>query len=1199
MYKSILIANRGEIAVRIIKTLRKLGIHSIAVYSEVDRFNLHVRNADSSYCIGAAPASQSYLNMHSLLHACKETGAQAVLPGYGFLSENTNFAQLLNENGIKFIGPDPEHIRICGQKHRAREIAKSLEIPVLEGSGLLHDLKQTTLAASQIGYPVMLKCTAGGGGHGLRICRTPTELASNYSSLLELGKRSFGDSRVFLEKFKSDLRHLEVQIFGDGKGNIITFAERDCSLQRKKQKIVEETPAPDLPSRVRSAIKKAAADLGKSINYNSIGTVEFLYSPTTNEYFFIEINTRIQVEHGITEELYRIDLIEWMILNSLGAPLPLNELPKDPVGNVIEVRINAEDPADHFAPSSGQISETHFPKSARIDSWIETGTVITPYYDSLLAKVICSGKTRDTAIANMLKYLANCRLHGLETNLSYLKKILASKNFKAANFSTQTIKNYKFHSQSIEVIEAGTQTTVQEWPGRLGLWNVGVPPSGPMDNLSFRLLNQILGNDEGTAGLECTLEGPTLLFRCDCIIAIGGAPMKAMLDNTPLLFWQPIYVNAGQLLKMGGITGQGQRTYIALKGGLDLPRYLGSATCFPLGNIGGDTGSPLEAGTILKLASLNADKVEKTCTPLNFELIPKLVNKWDLFVTYGPQGAPDYFSEEAIKCLFKSSYEVHYNNARTGIRLIGPKPEWARKDGGDAGLHPSNIHDNAYAVGAVNFTGDLPIILGPDGPSLGGFVCPITVIKADMWKLGQLKAGDKVSFHRLDCTQANELLRQQNQEIELLQKQRKTVSIASTNKDPSPILKELEVYGYIWKIRLAGDENILVSVGDSSLDLNYRFQIHILEEWLRVSKIPGIIDLAPGVRTLLIHFDSTQISTSQLVDTLSCANEAFGEEVFSQIPSRIIHLPMSWNDTSIQHSIRKYEEGVRANTPWCPSNIEFIRRINGLVDQDEVQNTVLAATYLVLGLGDVYLGSPLSVPLDPRHRLVTTKYNPARISTPKNAVGIGGAYMCIYGMEGPGGYQLVGRTIQVWNKWRATTAFEKGKPWLLRFFDQVKFFKVDEAELKDARAGFPYGDYSIKIEHSHFNLTDYNRFTEENKQAIGAFEHKRRKAFKKERRRWGQNSTINDDKPQKLTAPLNNQTLPAGIATKAQISGVLWRMLVRKGEVVCEGQPVAILESMKMEIKVSAPCDGLVEHILVQPGEIVTGGQPIISYSNY
>ena len=444
-------------------------------------------------------------------------------------------------------------------------------------------------------------------------------------------------------------------------------------------------------------------------------------------------------------------------------------------------------------------------------------------------------------------------------------------------------------------------------------------------------------------------------------------------------------------------------------------------------------------------------KFTPTAKSLLLQFQPEYTHNWEIGVLYGPHGAPDFFTEDDIDMFFSTDWEVHYNSNTTGIRLIGPKPHWARKDGGEAGLHPSNIHDNAYAIGAVDFTGDMPVILGPDGPSLGGFVCPATIVQAELWKMGQLKAGDKIRFKRLTQSQAAKLEVTQNAMIDNLYSlpiEGEGGGEGAYSKVDSPILAEITQTESQLKVvyRQCGDKYLLVEYGDLVLDINLRFRVHALMQWLESQAIKGIIDLTPGIRSLQLHFESLVLPLNQLINTLREAENNLPSIDEMVVPTRIVHLPLSWDDAATQLAIEKYMQSVRKDAPWCEmvdghaSNIEFIRRINGLDNLEQVKNIVFNASYLTLGLGDVYLGAPVATPIDPRHRLVTTKYNPARTWTPENAVGIGGAYMCVYGMEGPGGYQFVGRTIQMWNRWRGYEISEFGqksvvtKVYLFRLF---------------------------------------------------------------------------------------------------------------------------------------------------------------------
>ena len=382
--------------------------------------------------------------------------------------------------------------------------------------------------------------------------------------------------------------------------------------------------------------------------------------------------------------------------------------------------------------------------------------------------------------------------------------------------------------------------------------------------------------------------------------------------------------------------------------------------------------------------------------------VPELSRDWNVGVLYGPHGAPDFFTPTDIDTFFATPWKVHYNSDRTGVRRIGPKPEWARADGGEAGLHPSNIHDNAYAIGAVDFTGDMPVVLGPDGPSLGGFVCPATMAHAELWKQGQFKPGDTVRFHRL--TEADAAQMEDAVEYALSKLDTPFPELNLHGKGESAVLFRAESTpaAPALTIRTGGDRYLLLEYGPNVLDMNLRFRAHALMRGLQHLHLPGVIDITPGIRSLQIHYDSRRLPREHLLEALHTAESVIPAINDLTVPSRVVHLPLSWDDPQTQIAIQKYMQSVRPDAPWCPSNIEFIRRINGLSAIDAVYQTVFGASYLVLGLGDVYLGAPVATPVDPRHRLVTTKYNPARTWTPENAVGIGGAYLCVYGMEGPG-----------------------------------------------------------------------------------------------------------------------------------------------------------------------------------------------------
>ena len=1190
MFRRVLIANRGAIACRVIRTLRKMGVGSVAVYSEADRHSLHVEQADETVCIGPPPAAQSYLSIPAILKAARETRAEAIHPGYGFLSENAKFAEACAEHGIVFIGPTPRQMRDFGLKHTAREIAAENGVPMLPGTGVLKDVDAALKAAEGVGYPTMLKSTAGGGGIGMRLCASAEELRDAYEGVSRQSQASFGSSNLYLERFVTAARHIEVQLLGDGRGSVIALGERDCSIQRRNQKVIEETPAPGLPDDIRARLLETAIRLGKAVRYQSAGTVEFIYDNSCGDFYFLEVNTRLQVEHGVTEEVTGVDLVEWMVRLAAGDMPALESLEIQPKGSSIQVRVYAEDPARNFQPSAGRLMHVRWPECARVETWVDTGTEVSPFYDPMLAKVIVRGADRGEAIEKLRTALGEAEIFGIETNLSYLRQICESEDFAAGGLTTSFLKSFRYQRHAIDVVEPGTQTTIQDYPGRLGYWHVGVPPSGPMDTLAFRLANRLVGNRADAAGLEMTLTGPTLRFACEATIALTGADFGARLNGDPVPRWQAVLVKPDSVLELESAEDYGARAYLAVAGGIDTPLYLGSRATFILGKFGGQ-GRVLHAGDVLHLSG--AGSVPRELRTLSENATPNYGREWEMGVLYGPHGSPDFFTPDDIEVFFSTAWKVHYNSDRTGVRLIGPKPRWAREDGGEAGLHPSNIHDNAYAIGTVDFTGDMPVILGPDGPSLGGFVCPATIVEAEIWKMGQLKAGDLVRFRRLSAEQSEELRVQVERCVETLSGP--LPNLPESVKEDAVISNKPAMDGAPAVVcRADGDRYLLIEYGPNVLDLNLRFRVHALEERLRAANLLGIIDITPGIRSLHIHYDA-RLRREELLEALDACERRIPDLDNITVESRVVHLPLSWDDPATQLAIRKYMQSVRPDAPWCPSNIEFIRRINGLNSIDDVYRIVFGASYLVLGLGDVYLGAPVATPVDPRHRLVTTKYNPARTWTAENSVGIGGAYLCVYGMEGPGGYQFVGRTVQMWNTSHSTTEFPAGTPWLLRFFDELRFYPVSAQELLEIREGFPRGRYPLRIKPREFRLREYHAFLKSIKTEAEAFKTHQQAAFEAERERWAAAGQAEYIEPPEATAPSPEADVPEGCSpVRSPISASVWNVAVEAGQRVEAGQKLMILEAMKTEIAVTAPRAGIVHSLACAAGALVWAGQTLL-----
>ncbi|MFC4949109.1 urea carboxylase [Pseudonocardia sp. GCM10023141] len=1169
----VLVANRGEIACRILRSARELGMGTVAVFSDADRAAAHVRLADAAVRIGPAAARESYLRVDAILDAAAATGATVIHPGYGFLAEDAAFAAAVEAAGLVFAGPTPEQLRVFGTKHTARAAARDAGVPMLAGSELLPDLAAARSAAIDIGYPLMLKATGGGGGIGMTVCRTPAELAAGYERVARLAASNFAADGVFAERYVERARHVEVQVFGDGTGRVVSLGDRDCSLQRRHQKVVEEAPAPGLSDVVREELHRSSRALCAAVGYRSAGTVEFVYDAARGEASFLEVNARLQVEHPVTETVTGIDLVAWMLRLARGEAGVLAGVPAGvPVrGAAVEARVYAEDPARDFQPSAGTLTRVEYPSGVRVDAWAETGSEVSTAYDPLLAKVIAAGADRAEAFARLGEALRVTRVDGIETNLGLLRAVTGLPAVLAAEHHTATLDGVGDPEPRITVERPGMLTTVQDWPGRLGLWQVGVPPSGPMDDLSFRLGNVALGNPEGAAGLEATVTGPALRFTDATWVCVTGAEVAVTVDGEPAPCWEPVRVPAGGLLDVGTAEAAGLRSYVLVAGGFDVAPYLGSASTFTLGRFGGHAGRALRTGDVLRVAGTGREPVG----PIPHR--PELVHAWELAVTEGPHAAPEFFTRADIDELYATAYQVHFNSARTGVRLVGPRPQWARPDGGEAGLHPSNIHDTPYSVGALDFTGDTPILLGPDGPSLGGFVCPVTVVAAQRWKLGQLRPGDTVRFIPVRVADAP----------------------SRTGLSARPVLRAggdgddgVIDRGAGVTYRRSGDDNVLVEYGDMVLDLGLRARVHALHQRLDEVGLPGVVDLTPGIRSLQVHVDPDVLPVAKLLGALTELEADLPATSELVVPSRSVRLPLSWDDPATREATQRYIAGVRSDAPWCPWNIEFIRRVNGLASVEDVHRTVFDASYLVLGLGDVYLGAPVATPLDPRHRLVTTKYNPARTWTPENAVGIGGAYLCIYGMEGPGGYQFVGRTTQVWSRFRP---FEAGSPWLLRFFDRISWYPVGAEELLDLRADVAAGRGDIEITDGAFSLAEHETFLAANAGPIAAFRAGQATAFGTERAAWAAAGEFDrNDEPVIATATAEITVPPGGALVAAPFVANVWRIDVRPGERVEAGQPLLAMEAMKMETAVPAPCAGVVAEVLVAPGAQVDAGEALV-----
>jgi len=645
---------------------------------------------------------------------------------------------------------------------------------------------------------------------------------------------------------------------------------------------------------------------------------------------------------------------------------------------------------------------------------------------------------------------------------------------KGTNESSTPLEGQQCHIDALrivaEVVSPGVRTTVQDLPGRRGLWGVGVPPSGAWDDLAFSLASQAVGNPASLAGLESLLRGPVIRFVREAVVCLAGACGKAKLDGEPVAPGIPLTVLEGQVLDLGPASG-GLRQYLAVRGGIDVPVVLGSRSTFLAGGFGGFEGRALRAGDLL------ASGDDTDCGPI-IEVASKLQDSDGVLrVIPGPHGAPEYLTEDGVAEFFATEWTVDQRSDRTGVRLVGPVPSFARPDGGEAGLHPSNIHDSAYPVGGIMLAGGTPVAVGPDGPSLGGFVVPAVIIREDRWKLAQARPGSRI---RLVPVSPNGV----DDSPMPIEGRLRVIDAPGGVRRPGS-LAEIEADGDrpALVVRRAGDHHVLVECGPPVLDLAVRVRMHLLADAVRGQAT----ECVEGVRSVLLATDG---DLTDLAQSVAEAWTSLPDPRTVRLPVRDVTMPIALDDPLVHEAMRRYQSGTRPDAPWCPDNVEFIRRINGLSSRPEVFDIITSATYLVIGLGDVYLGAPVAVPLDPRHRLVTTKYDPPRPWTPANAVGIGGVYLCVYGMEGPGGYQMFGRTVPVWRT-------DSDPPWLLRVFDRLRFVPVTSEELDDIRSDIQAGRRDLDSEHGSFCITDCDGYGDG-----GEFTARRRAAFDAERARW-------------------------------------------------------------------------------------------------
>ncbi|KAK1232579.1 hypothetical protein PQX77_004290 [Marasmius sp. AFHP31] len=1295
----LLVANRGEIAVRIIRTAKKIGIRTLSIYTPSDALAPHVSLADEAVALPVGNSSEfsAYRSTRDILSICKAHNVTLIHPGYGFISEDPDAAALFIENGVTWLGPTPEVIRMMGIKHEARGIAIQAGVPVVPGSGGVVRNEQDAVAvvAEKIGYPVILKATSGGGGMGMVICSSESELREKFEGTVDRAKALFGDGRVFIERYIAAARHIEIQvrvfflasiwtrvtdstkIFGYGDGKIVHFGERECSIQRRHQKVIEESPSPFFADRVdlREKMCSAAVRLGQAIKYSSAGsllflaavycseafgtaagTVEFIVDDASGEFFFLEMNTRIQVEHPVTEAIRPgLDLVRSMI--ELGiAERDKTEIPGAETdvevtsSHAIEVRVYSENPSENFKPCPGVLQFVDLREDAgydwlRVETWVATGTSVSPHFDPLISKLIVCGPTRDEAIARLCQVLNEVRIYGLPNNLEYLKAVVNTGVFRGGRGTTHFLDTFKFTPSSFTVIAPGLDSSIQDYPGRtMGL---GIPRSGAMDWVAFRIGNSLVGNPQTTEGLEVIVVPNVeceLHFHVETVVAVTGKPVAVSVNGAEVSMWSTTVVPAdGRLLLEDRGEGQGGlRCYVALRGGFpSIPAYLGSKSTSM--GLGGYQGRSLLPGDEIALAS-DAGKLPRVQPgwKLSSYAIPTYPSHWVVHVLPGPHGDESYITSEGIDNLYITHWKVAASSNRMGIRLEGAKAiSWARQDGGEGGSHPSNILDSGYALGTVNINGDTPVILTVEGPDMGGYICAFTICEADWWKTGQFSPGDTIQFTRVPWDQARSIRQKTEQFLETIARCAGSSSLPGELSNPFATLEDTSYDPKLRIIpqtqskpqavfRLAGDSCILVEVGEMTLDFVVRARIHAFEEEVRRSNVKGIKRFCPCVRSTMVYFDPSCISSlSTLVDALAEAYNATPDDYSQMIfPGRRITLPIVLDDGWNKEAISKYMKTIRDKAVYLPSNTEYLARNNGLKDSEEALKKLISSDWLVIGVG-FYLGLPFMVPVSGTENESFTHVHSQ--DNCQGAIGIAGVVAAIYPVESPGGYQLYGRTLPGWNTWCQGEDFGSDRPWLYESFDQVRFEVIDENEYPALEREFDAGRYKFKIEDVNFSVKEYLNFVKPIQAQVDEFKKSQARAVvevNQEEQTLLQEWISSKEKAnavpttQKSTSSGTGRSFSthgvsfkmiqnlfvAGTSTiTSPLSASIWKIKAAPGDEIQSANDVLIiLEAMKTEIPVKAGAKNVGKKVIgfgsgdeerIREGGTVNAGEVLILLS--
>ncbi|CAH6719270.1 pyruvate carboxylase 2 [[Candida] jaroonii] len=1228
--KRVLIANRGEIACRLIKACKENNIYTISIFTKDDSNSLHINNADESHLIS------SYINTEEIIEIAVKFKAQAVIPGYGFVSENHLFAQELKNHNISFIGPSPENIQEFGLKHIARQLAIDAEVPTVPGSGLIEKVEEGIEEAEKIGFPVLLKASSGGGGMGMKVCYSKEEIEAGLKEVKSRGANLFKNDATFLEKYVESGRHIEIQVFGNGKGDVITLGERECSIQRRHQKVVEEAPSPfvtkTLPS-LRNKLAACAKRLASSVKYKSAGTIEFLVDDKTGDAYFLEMNTRLQVEHGITELCYDADLVMLMLLQcdyelrgEQGIPVEMmNDLVKakrddegftQPNGHSIEVRIYAENPINNFVPSPGVLQYVEFPQAkseykVRFDHWIKTGTEITPFFDPLLGKLMIWAPTRQEAITGMLELLTEIKLYGPPNNVEYLYEILNSEMFKTGNTLTSTLDTFQFKPSLLEFHSGGALTTVQDFPGRL-VYNGGIPRSGPVDDLSFRIGNALVGNEDlGTEGLEIILSGPSLYFHKPATIALCGAEFEFSINDEPSPMWSSISIPADTTVEIGSvISSKSDKCYLLVKGGLpNIAKYLGSKSTSPSINIGGYQGRKFLPGDCIQLPNHQPIDVLKVNYTLPKEYLPNFDNDWTIRCLNGPHSSSEILSEEGRDILYNSEYKINPATSRGSVALDGPRCKFSRKDGGDGGNHPSNITEYIYPNRGLSVIADNTVVASADGITLSGFICPIVPIDYDWWKLGQAKAGSKIKFQNITFKDAMKFRKERSSYLEFI----KTLPKAEAEGkyvDEFDFEKVCEEDVILYSredkpgqpsinIRQAGESCIIVDHGISKFSLPNCGRLFKLKLDIGNAGLKGINRMETA-NALSIFFDADVLDRDELVQTIMKIDASISFEKKLEIPSRKFKIPVCLTHPLIKETIERYMKTQRPYAAYLPDNLDYIMKSSCIDTLEEFKERAFNNPQIIVAVSFL-CASNILVHADPRKSFLSGKYNPPRITGPAGSITTGSVVQGMRAVDGPGGYMLwgVGLRHAYWDTFAMRENFqEKGLPWFLEPFDQVEFYEVDEKELDEFNELNKIGKLALEPEHLTFDVAEYHKFFESVVDEVEVMREKQRASAAKlleydnELKKKWEAEVAEEKKKNGGNSSTTKVAAVEGKQIKSSMTASVFKVNVKVGDVVKGGDTVIVLEAMKTEIPVHIPGSKTKEYKVIQ---ILTEEKALVS----